>query len=211
MSVSFGRSREARAYLPADGAYRAVAAPLKRRALAGLIDWVAVIACYLVANIPLGMIETVSREVGGAAETAIFVVTQAAGLAVVAGYFAFFLHTGSTLGMRALDIHVVAYGSGRPPGLLPSIWRSLLAVAFFLAAFTAYAYVFGRYEPGLSNFEETTRVASISITLVALTGHLWKLVDEAGRSLWDRVSGLIVVEEMIPTTMPDRLWSPWGT
>lgn len=197
-------------YLPAGGTYRAFAAPLWRRLVAAVVDWVAVISCYLIANIPLGMIERVSEELGRAAEATVFVAIQAAALTVVAGYFAFFLHTGSTLGMRAVDIHVVSHGSGEPPGLVASVWRSLLAVAFFLASFTAYTYLFGRYDGSLTRFEELVRAGAIGLATVALAGHLWKLVDEAGRSMWDRAAGLIVVEDIVPNSMPDRLWAPWG-
>ena len=45
----------------------------------------------------------------------------------------------------------------------------------------------------------------------AIAGGLWKLVDREGRTLWDRLFGLVVVEDVVPATMPDRLWSPWGT
>jgi hypothetical protein len=37
------------------------------------------------------------------------------------------------------------------------------------------------------------------------------LLDRSGRTLWDRLTGLAVVEDIVPTSMPDRLWSPWGT
>ena len=83
-------------------------------------------------------------------------------------------------------------------------------MAFFLASFTAYTYLFGHYEGPLTSFEEIARASSIGIAVVALGGHLWKLLDEAGRSVWDRAAGLIVVEDIVPTSMPDRLWAPWG-
>jgi hypothetical protein len=49
------------------------------------------------------------------------------------------------------------------------------------------------------------------VTAVAVAGHLWKIVDPAGKTLWDRLLGLVVIEDVVPTSMPDRLWSPWGT
>jgi hypothetical protein len=35
--------------------------------------------------------------------------------------------------------------------------------------------------------------------------------DPAGRGLWDRLFGLAVIEDMVPSSMPERLWTPWGT
>ena len=61
MSVSSALSRRP-AYAPADGVYRAHAAPIWRRLVAGTVDWVGVITCYLIVNIPLGMIGLPAAE-----------------------------------------------------------------------------------------------------------------------------------------------------
>jgi hypothetical protein len=45
----------------------------------------------------------------------------------------------------------------------------------------------------------------------SLLGQLWMLVDGEGRTLWDRLTGLVVVEDIVPASMPERLWSPWRT
>ena len=211
MSASFVRRRSLPEYLPEDGSYRATAAPFTRRALAGLLDWTIVTVCYLLANIPLGVFEATGNEVGGVVEVTVFILTQAAALAVVAGYFAFFLGTGHTLGMRALDIHVVGARNGRPPALARAAGRGVLAVVFFLASLTAYTFLLGQYDTPLDTFHEVTRVVSISVASLAFLGHLWQLRDRDGRTLWDRLSGLAVIEDMVPASMPDRLWTPWGT
>jgi uncharacterized RDD family membrane protein YckC len=208
--VSFLRRRSLPEYRPADGAYRASAAPLSRRIVAGIVDWTIVIVAYLIVEIPLGVLQATGAEVGGIVNAVVFVVTQAAGLAVVAGYFAFFIATGHTLGMRAVDIHVVGAQTGRTPTLARAAARGVLAVVFFLATFTAYTFVLGNYDTPLSTFHQVTRVASIVVTCIALSGHLWQLLDPSGRSVWDRVAGLAVIEDMVPSSMPDRLWSPWG-
>jgi len=209
--ASFARSRRLPEYRPEDGSYRATAAPLSRRVFAGTIDWTIVTVCYLIANIPLGVFQATANEVGGVVKWAVFIVTQLAGLAVVAGYFAFFLATGHTLGMRALDIHVVDQRTGQSPTLTRAAARGVLSVVFFLASFTAYTYVLGHYDTPLSDFHEVVRVVSITIASIVFFGAVWQLRDPEGRTAWDRLSGLIVVEDMVPTTMPDRLWSPWGT
>lgn len=209
MSVSWLR-RPAPAYAPADGSYRAVAAPLWRRASASAIDWILVFTLYIIASYPLGMLQTLGEAAGGAAADATFVLTHAVALGLVAAYFAYFFATGHTLGMRALDIHVFSYGSGREPHLAQAAARSVLAVGFFLAAVNAYGLLRGRPD-GLSGMEETWRSVAVTGVLAALAGGLLKLVDAEGRTLWDRLFGLIVVEDVVPASMPDRLWSPWST
>jgi uncharacterized RDD family membrane protein YckC len=208
---SFHRRRELPEYRPPDGSYRATAAPLGRRVIAGTVDWTIVTVAYLIVDIPLGVVQATGAEIGGIVEIVLVVLTQTAALAVVAGYFAFFFATGHTLGMRAVDLHVVGAQNGQSPTLTRTAARGVLAVVFFLATSTAYTFVLGTYDTPLSTFHQVSRAASITVTCIALFGHLWQLRDRDARSLWDRLAGLAVIEDMVPATMPDRLWSPWGT
>jgi uncharacterized RDD family membrane protein YckC len=158
------------------------------------------------------MLQTLGDALAGRIGDAVIVLSEALALGVVVAYFAYFLSTGSTLGMRAMDIHVFAYGTGREAHLARALARSLLALGFFLATITAYRLIRGYHGPdGLSDREELLRNVSLAVTLTALAGQLWKLLDPDGRTLWDRVTGLVVVEDLVPTGMPDRLWTPWGT
>lgn len=209
--VSFRRKRPLPEYRPPDGSYRATAAPLTRRIVAGLVDWMIVTVFFLIAQIPLGVFQATGDEIGGIVSWSVFLLTQAAGLAIIAGYFAFFLSTGHTLGMRAADIHVVGAGTGRSPALARAAGRGLSAVIFFLASFTAYTFVLGNYDTPLSTFHQVSRAVSIAVASLAFFGHLWQLRDPAGRGLWDRLFGLAVIEDMVPSSMPERLWTPWGT
>jgi len=209
--ASFRRKRPLPEYRPPDGSYRATAAPLARRLVGGLVDWTIVTVFFLIAQIPLGVLQATADEVGGLVFWIVFAVTQAAGLAIVAGYFAFFFSTGHTLGMRAADIHLVGARSGRSPGLARAASRGVLAVVFFLASFTAYTFLLGRYDTPLSTFHQVSRAVSIAVASLAFFGHLWQLRDPAGRGLWDRLLGLVVIEDMVPSSMPERLWTPWGT
>lgn len=209
--VSFRRKRPLPEYRPPDGSYRATAAPLSRRLVAGLVDWTIVTVFFLIAEIPLGVIQATGDEIGGITFWSLFLLTQAAGLAIVAGYFAFFISTGHTLGMRAADIHVVAAGTGRSPALVRAASRGVLAVVFFLASFAAYTFVLGNYDTPLSTFHQVSRAVSIAVASIAFFGHLWQVPDPAGRGLWDRLFGLAVIEDMVPSSMPERLWTPWGT
>lgn len=209
--ASFRRKHPLPDYRPADGSYRATAAPLGRRFVAGLVDWLLVTVSYLLVEIPLGVVQATADEIGGVVLAVVLVLTQAAALAVVAGYFAFFFSTGHTLGMRAADIHVVAAASGASPTLARAAARGVLAVIFFLASFTAYTYLLGHYDTPLSTFHEISRAASIAVASAALVGHLWQLWDSQARTIWDRLAGMAVIEDMVPSSMPDRLWSPWGS
>jgi uncharacterized RDD family membrane protein YckC len=197
-------------YEPADGAYRAVAAPLWRRGAASAVDWVLVFFTFLILSYPLGMIQTLGDALGGVWGDLVFDVTQAIGLGVVAAYFGYFFWTGHTLGMRAFDIHVFAAGSGGEAHPLRAAARGLLSLGFFLAAIDAYGLSRGGLSEELSSSQETWRTVAVIGTLVVVAGQLWQLIDPAGRTVWDRLTGLVVVEDVVPKSMPDRLWTPWG-
>jgi uncharacterized RDD family membrane protein YckC len=203
--------RPSAAYAPADGTYRAVTAPLWRRICAAALDWTSVFVVFLIASYPIGMLQTLASAVGGNVEVAIVDLTQALGLGIVLAYFGWFVSTGHTLGMRAFDIHVFAHGTGRDPHPLRAIARSLLSVGFFLATIDAYGLSTGAYKEGLTDAQATWRTAALTGVGLALAGGLWCLVDPRGRTVWDRLFGLVVVEDVVPASMPDRLWSPWGT
>jgi uncharacterized RDD family membrane protein YckC len=211
VSVSWLRKPPA-SYSPADGSYRAVAAPLWRRGFASAIDWSLAFVLFLIGSYPLGMIETLGDAIGGSVGEILFYGAEALALAIVPAYFAYFLATGHTLGMRALDIHVFSHGTGRQPHVAQAVARSLLALGFFYATLKAYSLVQGWHgNEGLSESEETWRNVALSISALAILGNLWQLADPDGRTVWDRLVGLVVIEDVVPASMPDRLWSPWGT
>lgn len=207
--ISASASSRAR-YSPPDGTFTAAPAPLWRRGVASAIDWTIAGAAYLLFLIPAGIVEALGRTIGGTTETVLFVVAQAVAVSVLVGYFGGMLASGHTMGMRALDIHVVATGSGRDPSRPRAVARSLLALVFAVAAINAYAYLFG-FSSEFTPFERLVAAVAVPVAGVALAGQLWMLVDRSGRTLWDRLTGLAVVEDIVPTSMPDRLWSPWGT
>jgi uncharacterized RDD family membrane protein YckC len=211
MSVSASSLRRRRPYEPADGSYRAVAAPLWRRGTASALDWTLAFVVYLIVGIPLGVFQTLGETLTGPVGEALFWGTQAAALAIVVGYFAYFFSTHHTLGMRALDIHIFARRSGREPSLLRSTARALLSLGFFLGTINGYGLVRGKHDEGLTATEELWRTLCVIGISIAILGELWQLVDPDGRTAWDRLTGLVVVEDVVPASMPDRLWSPWGT
>jgi uncharacterized RDD family membrane protein YckC len=180
--------------------------------VASAIDWILVFVAFLIVSIPLGMIETLGRTIGGLFGDAVVYLVDALALGVVVAYFGYFLSTGHTMGMRALDIHVFSHAIGREPHVVRALARSLLSLAFFLATFKAYTLIRGFHgNEGLTDREEAWRDLAVTVSTVALVGGLWKIADPEGRTLWDRLTGLVVVEDVVPTSMPGRLWSPWGT
>jgi uncharacterized RDD family membrane protein YckC len=207
--ISASASSHAR-YAPPDGTYTASPAPLWRRGVASAIDWTVAGVAYLLFLIPAGIVEALGRTIGGPTETVLFVLAQGVALSVLVGYFGAMLATGHTMGMRALDIHVVATGTGREPSRWRAVARSLLAVVFAVAVINAYSYLFG-FSSEFTPFERLVAAVAVPVAGVALAGQFWMLVDRAGRTIWDRLTGLAVVEDIVPTSMPDRLWSPWGT
>ena len=63
----------------------------------------------------------------------------------------------------------------------------------------------------LASWWQVSRAICIFVASLAFFGHVWQRADRNGRSLWDRLFGLAVIEDMVPSSMPDRLWTPWGT
>lgn len=201
-----------RSYADPAGGYTAVTAPLWRRGLAAGIDWVLAGVAYLIALIAAGIVQTIAEIAGETPGAIAFWATEAAAVAVILLYFTGFFVSGHTLGMRALDIHVRAFAHGEAPGRLRSFARSVLGLVLATATLNAYAYLAGEPRLGeLTSVEEAAGRAAVAVAAAGTLGQLWLLVDAEGRTLWDRLTGLVVVEDIVPATMPDRLWSPWGT
>ncbi|HYY76728.1 MAG TPA: RDD family protein [Gaiellaceae bacterium] len=201
-----------RKYVHPGGEYTASAAPLWRRGLASALDWGLAGVAYLLLLIPAGALDAIGELVGGPGGRALTVLGHVVAVSAVVAYFTFLLKSGHTMGMRALDIHVRAHDEGREPGFVRSLVRALLALLLGVAVVNAYSYLQGRPPLGeFSSFERAVGEAAVVVAGAGLLGQLWMLVDGEGRTLWDRLTGLVVVEDIVPTAMPDRLWSPWRT
>jgi uncharacterized RDD family membrane protein YckC len=166
-----------------------------------------VFVLFLLAGYPVGMVETLGRAIGGTWGDVLFYGSEAIALGVVPAYFVYFFSSDSTLGMRALDIHLFSHGSGRAASPVQAVARALLSLGFFFASLKAYALT--RSAEELTARDELWRDSSVIVAAVAALGNLWKLVDADGRTLWDRLAGLVVVEDVIPASLPARLWSRW--
>jgi uncharacterized RDD family membrane protein YckC len=207
-----GLASPSRRYVDPEDSYTAVTAPLWRRGLAGAADWTLAGVAYLVALIAAGLVQTVAETAGEASGSIAFWVTEVAALAVILAYFTALLASGHTLGMRALDIHVRAFAGGEAPGAVRSFARSVLGLVVATATLNAYSYLAGEPQFGeLSSFEQAAGRAAVAVAAAGALGQLWLLLDPEGRTVWDRLTGLVVVEDIVPSSLPDRLWSPWGT
>ena len=84
---------------------------------------------FLIAQIPLGVLQVTGDEIGGNRVLVGFFLTQAAGLAIVAGYCLLFFGLGIR-SKRAADIHVVGWGTGLTPSPARAAGRGVPAVIF---------------------------------------------------------------------------------
>jgi hypothetical protein len=193
-------------YFTPDRAYVAVYPTLARRAVAGAIDWVLCYVAYLMASIPLGALQALGRisweagDLGGVPGAILFWTAQALVLAPLVAYFALFWRSGSTLGMRAVDIDLLVAASGREPSLWRTVPRAVLAVAFAAAAYVVYSAVFGEAPLGGYSYIDLLVVyTSAAVFVPCVLGKLWMLADPQRRTVWDRVFGLLYVEDLVPT------------
>ena len=201
-------------YIAPDGSFSATYPSILRRIGAGAIDWVLCWVVYLIASIVGGIVQGVgdtSLDEGGAGTpigVALIVLSQLIVAAPIVAYFAYYWAQGSTLGMRALDFEVVRESTGRPPGWTRTIPRAVVACLVALAVLNAYLASAGRPEDDQFNaFERALIAVSIGVAVVGLAAKAWMLVDPRRRSAFDRVFGLVYVEELVFTT---ERRSPWA-
>ncbi|MBW3592637.1 MAG: RDD family protein [Actinobacteria bacterium] len=179
---------------------------LQRRAAAGAIDWGLCYFTYLIVSIPLGGLQALGRvsweagDLRGGPGAILFWTAEALVFAPLVAYFALLWRSGSTLGMRAVDIELLAAGTGRTPSLWRTVPRAVLAVAFATAGYVLYFAIFS--EAPLGGYSSTDLLviyASVALFVPCILGKLWMLVDPARRTVWDRAFGFLYVEDLVPT------------
>jgi uncharacterized RDD family membrane protein YckC len=180
-----------------------------RRARAGALDWAICLVLYLVVSIPAGMIQ-IGSSIAGPASSALDYLAQALVLAAPAAYFAGYLRTGHTLGMRALDLHVRTASTGRRPGWVRAAGRSLLSTAFGAAFYLTF---FGLSGPPAgetwSPRERAILVAAYLATITMLAGTLWALADPRRQSLWDKAFGLVRLDDLTTGAADTASYNLW--
>jgi uncharacterized RDD family membrane protein YckC len=201
-------------YIAPDGSFSATYPSILRRIGAGAIDWVLCWVVYLIASIVGGIVQGVgdtSLDEGGAGTpigVVLIVLSQLIVAAPIVAYFAYYWAQGSTLGMRALDFEVVQESTGRPPGWMRTTPRAVVACLVALAVLNVYLASAGRPEDDPFNaFQRALIAVSIGLTLAGVVAKAWMLADPRRRSAFDRLFGLVCVEEMVFTT---ERRSPWA-
>ena len=184
-----------------DGSEIAHYARQRRRALAGAADWAICLVVYILASFPAGIVQTVGRfartEGAEGLGWALLVVSQALVAGAIVAYLAVGLRSGQTLGMRAVEVHARLASTGLPPGTLRSVARAVVGLVFALAFVNVYVGWRG-IDPvgGVSDTEQAVFEVAVVIAIVAAAGKLWTLVDPERRSLWDRLFGLVYLEDL---------------
>jgi RDD family len=177
-----------------------------------VVDWTACAALFLLVSIPAGMVQIVGSTVvaDGTVRGAIGVLTQLVVGAAAIAYLTLGWRSGQTLGMRALDVHVRVAETGGLPGLGRALGRGVLAVVFALALLDADVALRGRPPlGGFSELEQAVLDAAVVVAAVALLGKLWALVDSARQSVWDRLFGLVFLEDLDARDTSDVDYGSW--
>jgi uncharacterized RDD family membrane protein YckC len=200
-------------YLAPDGSYTAEYPRIRRRAAAAALDWALAYVIFLIASIFAGLFQALgwsawtAGDLRGVPGGALLVFSQLLVAAPVVAYFAVYWRTGSTLGMRALDIELVEAEQGRPPTLLRSLLRACLAFVFAVAANNVYTVLASDPLDGYSTFQQTLVIVSFAVAGICVAGKALALVDERRQSLWDKLFGLAYVEELVFTRTARWPWT----
>jgi uncharacterized RDD family membrane protein YckC len=203
-------------FLAPDGSYSAMYPGVWRRLGAGALDWILCWVLFLIASLVGGIFQAIgltswdAGDLRGIPGAALLVVSQLAIAAPVVAYFACYWRTGSTLGMRALDIELVREETGAPPGWPRTVARGCLAFVLALAANIVYVVLSTDPIDGYSTLERAVIAASVVLAAFGLAAKLWMLVDERRRSLLDRAFGLVYLEEFVFTRASHGPWPSSG-
>ncbi|MGH3058613.1 MAG: RDD family protein [Gaiellaceae bacterium] len=200
-------------YIAPDRSFTATYPSFWRRLGAGAVDWAIASVLFLVASIvggvfqAVGLVTTDAGDLRGIPGSALLLLSQAIVAAPVVGYFTAYWYTGSTLGMRAVDIEVVTEATGRSPGWPRALARACVAFVIAYAVNTVYLVIASEPLDGYSSLERTVITASVVVVSAAGAAKAWMLVDEQRRSLLDRLFGLVYVEDLVFSRDAPLPWS----
>ena len=162
------------------------------RFAAAACDWVvASMGAWLGAVVAL--VVAALFDLGDGVQTALVWLLPAAG---AAAYFAGFLATGRTLGMRANGLRVLAVQDGEQPSRRRATARGAAAGVSGAAWLLVIAFVSSETpDGGYSTTEVAVTLGAAVVALLALLGHFTQVADPSRRCLQDRLFGLAVVDE----------------
>jgi RDD family len=208
-------SRPSPVFLSPDGSYSAFYPSVVRRLGAGAIDWSLCVILYLLGSIFGGVFASVgltSWEAGdlrGIPGATLITISQLLIAAPIVAYFAAYWHTGSTLGMRALDIELAREETGLPPRWGRTIARGCVAFVLALAVNNVYLVRGGDPFDEYSTVQQVVIVASYALVTLLVAAKATMFLDERRRSLLDRAFGLVYLEELVFTHRDQGPW-PWS-
>ena len=137
--LPFARRRQAR-YADPDNRYFAQFGSPWRRAGAATVDWGLGYTLFVLASIPLGMVQTVGRvsweagDFGGTPGHIVVLVAQALVVVPILAYWTLLLPTSQTYGMRLADIRLVSLRTGNgqsyPAAAVRSVSRRIAVTAW---------------------------------------------------------------------------------
>ncbi len=161
---------------------------LSRRFAASVLDWI-----FLVFAAGIGAPFLVDAVTGRQLSGVTWLLEVAL---VVLVYFTLqWAWSGRTLGMRIVGIRLLAARNGRPPGPLRALARSLAALVAAASALVLVVFAFS--DPPSNGYALADTIALAGAATVAtavVLGHFMQLRDAKGRSLQDRLFGLVVVD-----------------
>ena len=198
-----------------DGSYSAMYPSVLRRLGAGAVDWSLCVVLYLLGSIVGGVFQAVgltswdAGDLRGIPGATLLAISQLLVALPVVAYFAAYWHTGSTLGMRALDIELVREETGLPPGWGRAIPRACVAFVLALAVNNVYLVIGADPFEGYSTAQRAVIVVSFVLVAFLLAAKATMFVDERRRSLLDRTFGLVYLEELVFTRAERGPW-PWA-
>ncbi len=159
---------------------------LSRRFAASVLDW---ILLFFAAGIgpPLLADVVTGRELSGVT------LLLEAGLVVLVYFTLQWAWSGRTLGMRIVGIRLLAARNGRPPGPLRALARSLAALVAGASALVLVVFAVSDTPPdGRALTDTIALVGAATVATAVVLGHLMQLRDPKGRSVQDRLFGLVV-------------------
>jgi RDD family protein len=202
-------------FLAPDGTYSAMYPSVVRRLGAGAIDWSLCVILYLLGSIVGGVFASVgltSWEAGdlrGIPGATLITISQLLIAVPIVAYFAAYWHTGSTLGMRALDIELAREETGLPPGWGRAVARGCVAFVLALAVNNVYLVRGGDSFDEYSTVQQVVIVVSYALVALLVAAKATMFLDERRRSLLDRAFGLVYLEELVFTHRDQGPW-PWS-
>lgn len=185
-----------------------------RRIAAAAVDWTICYVLFVLVSIPLGMLQmigTVSWEagdLGGVPGHVLFVTAQILIAVAVLAYWVLLLPTSQTFGMRLADIRLVSMRTGNGLSYVAAALRGIVATLTAAAVYAVYLNTTA-FDKGdrLDSTSQLLLDGSYVVAGIGCVSALAMLLTRTHRSLFDRVFGTAVVDEL-EATSPH--FGPWG-